>query len=149
VFVSRKTIAIALLALAGLMLFGFMRSNASIAAPATMVALLITVVVPAVGGVALLRGTDLARGKRLDQLRQQTIVAEVLRLAVTEGGRLTAVEVATSLGLTPEQAKNTLDELVARDIADIAVTERGVVVYTFHDAKHLGGKGDAKGVLDA
>jgi len=34
-------------------------------------------------------------------------------------------------------------------LAVIAVTERGVVVYTFHDAKHLGGKGDAKGVLDA
>jgi hypothetical protein len=149
VFVSRKTIAIALLALAGLMSFGFLRSSASIAAPATIVALLITVVAPAVGGIALLRGTDLARGKRLDQLRQQTIDAEVLRLAVTEGGRLTAVEVATALALTPEQAKDTLDALVTRDIADIAVTERGVVVYTFHDAKHLGGKGDAKGVLDA
>jgi len=82
-------------------------------------------------------------------LRQQTIDAEVLRLAVTEGGSLTAVEVATALALTPEQAKDTLDSLVGRDIADIAVTERGVVVYTFHDAKHLGGKGDAKGVLDA
>ena len=146
---SRKTIAIALLTLAGLMLFGFLRSSASIAAPATIVALLITVVAPAVGGIAMLRGTDLARGKRLDQLRQQTIDAEVLRLAVTEGGRLTAVEVATALALTPEQAKDTLDALVARDVADIAVTERGVLVYTFHDAKHLGGKGDAKGVLDA
>jgi hypothetical protein len=146
---SRKTIAIALLALAGLMLLGFLRSSASIAAPATIVALLITVVAPAAGGVALLRGADLARGKRLDQLRQQTIDAEVLRLAVAEGGRLTAVEVSTALAITPEQAKDTLDALVARDVADIAVTDRGVVVYTFHDAKYLGGKGDAKGVLDA
>jgi hypothetical protein len=146
---SRKTIAIALLSLAGLMLFGFLRSSASIAAPTTMIALLITVVAPAAGGIALLRGTGLARGKRLDQLRQQTIDAEVLRLAVAEGGRLTAVEVATALAITPEQAKDTLDALVGRDVADIAVTERGVVVYTFHDAKHLGGKADAKGVLDA
>lgn len=146
---SRKTIAIALLTLAALMLFGFLRSNASIAAPATIVALLITVVAPAAGGIALLRGRDLARGKRLDQLRQQTIDAEVLRMAVSENGRLTAVEVATALAITPEQAKDTLDALVARDVADIAVTERGVVVYTFHDAKFLGGKGDAKGVLDA
>jgi hypothetical protein len=148
-FVSRKTIAIALLTLAGLMLFGFLRSSASIAAPSTIVALLITVVAPAAGGIALLRGTDLAKSKRLDQLRQQTIDAEVLRLAVAEGGSLTAVEVATALAITPEQAKDTLDALVGRDVADIAVTERGVVVYTFHDAKHLGGKGDAKGVLDA
>jgi hypothetical protein len=147
--VSRKAIAIALITLAGLMLYGFLRSSASIAAPTTIVALLITVVAPAAGGIAMLRGTDLARGKRLDQLRQQTIDAEVLRMAVKEGGRLTAVEVSTALALTPEQAKDTLDALVARDIADIAVTERGVVVYTFHDAKHIGGKGDAKGVLDA
>jgi hypothetical protein len=147
--VSRKTIAIALLSLAGLMLFGFLRSNASITAPATIAALLITVVAPAVGGVALLRGRDLARSRRLDQLRQQTIDAEILKMAREERGNLTAVEVATRLALPPETAKEALDSLVTRDLADIAVTERGVVVYTFHDVKHLGDKSSAKGVLDA
>jgi len=147
--VGRKGGGIALLVLAALMFLGFMRSNASIAAPATIMALLITAVAPAVGGVMLLRGGSVARSRRLDQLRQQTIEAEILRLAVQEGGRLTAVEVSTALALTPETAKETLDALVARDVADIAVTERGVIVYTFHDAKHIGGKGEAKGVLDA
>ena len=146
---SRKTIGILLLVLAGVMTWGFLRSNASLASPKTIAALLITVVAPAVGGITLLRGRDLARSRRLEQLRQQTIEAEILRLAVQEHGRLTAVEVSTGLGITPEAAKDTLDAMVTRDVADIAVSERGVVVYTFHDARYLGGKGDAKGVLDA
>ena len=146
---SRKAVAVALLSLAGLMLFGFLRSNASLAAPATIAALLITVVAPAVGGVVLLRGRDLARNRRLDQLRQQTIDAEILKLAVKEQGRLTATDVATYLALTPEAAKTALDSLMERGLADIAISDRGVIVYTFHDAKHIGGKGDAKGVLDA
>jgi len=147
--VSRKTIAIALLVLAGVMLWGALRSNVNFASPAKIAAVLITVVAPAVGGIVLLRGRDLARSRRIEQLRQQTIEAEILRLAVQERGRLTAVEVSTGLGITPEAAKETLDAMVARDVADIAVSDRGVVVYTFHDAKYLGGKGDAKGVLDA
>lgn len=146
---SRTSGGIALLVLAALMFLGFIRSGASLAAPATIVAVLLTAIAPAVGGVALLRGGGTARTRRLDQLRQQTIDAEILRLAVSERGKLTAVEVATALALTPEAAKEALDALVARDVADIAVTERGVIVYTFHDAKHIGGKGEAKGVLDA
>jgi hypothetical protein len=147
--VSRKTIGILLLVLAGVMAWGALRSNASFASPAKIAAVLITVVAPAVGGIVLLRGRDLARSRRLEQLRQQTIEAEILRLAVQEHGRLTAVEVSTGLGITPEAAKDTLDAMVTRDVADIAVSERGVIVYTFHDARYLGGKGDAKGVLDA
>ena len=146
---NRTTGGIALLVLAALMFLGFMRSDASLAAPATIAALLLTTVAPAIGGFALLRGGGTARARRLDQLRQRTIDAEILRLAVTEGGRLTAVEVATALALSPETAKEALDALVTRDVADIAISERGVIVYTFHDAKHIGGKGDAKGVLDA
>ena len=146
---SRRFVGIGLLVLAGLLGWGFLRSGASITAPATLAALLITVVGPAVGGVVLLRGGSIARSRRLDQLRQQTIEAEILRLAMNEGGRLTAVEVATSLGLTPETAKEALDSMVTRDVADMAVTDRGVIVYTFHEAKYIEGKGDAKGVLDA
>jgi len=144
---NRRTGGIALLALAGLMLFGFLRSSASMAAPATLLALLIVVVLPAVGGFMLLRqGPNRAR---LDMLRQQTIEAEVLRMAAQEKGRLTALEVATALALPQESAKATLDSLVERDLADIGVSDEGVVVYLFHDAKHLGGKGSVKGILDA
>jgi hypothetical protein len=144
---NRRTGGIALLALAALMFFGFLRSSAPLGSPATLAALLIVVALPAAGGAMLLRsGPNRAR---LERLRQQTIEAEVLRMAAQEGGRLTAVEVAATLALPPEAAKQALDSLVERDLADIGVSDEGVVVYMFHDSKHLGGKGSVKGILDA
>jgi hypothetical protein len=138
----------ALLALAALMLLGFFRSDASITSPAAIGALLITVVLPAAGGWALLRGGVGRRSARAETLRQQTIDAEILRMAMQHGGRLTAVEVATALALTPESAKETLDRLVQREVADLEITDAGVLVYTFHDAKHVGGKHSARGLLE-
>ena len=51
-----RWIGYGLLGLAGLMLIGFLRSNLSLSAPATLVALLIVVVLPTVGGIAMIRG---------------------------------------------------------------------------------------------
>ena len=132
----------ALVVVAALMFYGFMRSpSASIASPKTIVALLFTVVLPGAAGIALLGGfSGRARTQRMAQLRQQTIEAEILRLAMKEHGRLTAVEVATALALPSETAKEALDALVTRDVADIAVSDDGVIVYTFHDAGHVAGK---------
>lgn len=139
-----------LLLLALFMLFGFLRSSAALSSPATIVALLVTVGLPAVGGVALLRGRLGGPSRaRLDRLRQQTLEAEVLRLAVQHRGRLTAVDVAGAFALTPEDAKATLDGLVTREVADLEVTDEGVLVYTFHEARHLGGKHGSRGLLDA
>ena len=143
---------IALLVLAAIMLWGFLRSDASITSAAALGALLITVALPAAGGVALLRGVMTLGGRRparIEQLRRQTIEAEILRLAMQQGGRLTVVEVATTLALPPEAAKETLDSLAEREIADLEITDAGVIVYAFHDAKHVGGKHSARGILDA
>lgn len=139
----------ALLAIAAFMLLGFLRSDASLTSPAAIVALLLVVVVPAAGGVALLRGRGGARSARVERLRQQTIEAEILRLAMQHAGKLTAVEVATALALPPESAKASLDSLVEREVADLEITDAGVIVYSFYDAKHAGGKGSARGILDA
>lgn len=144
---KRRTGGIALLALAGFMLLGFLKSSAALASPATLMALLIVVVVPAVSGFTLLRGGP--NRARLEELRQRTIEAEVLRIAALQGGRLTVVEVASALALSPESVKQTLDSLVERDVADIGVSDEGVVVYLFHDSKHLGSKHSTKGLLDA
>jgi hypothetical protein len=146
---NRRTGGIALLTLAGLMLYGFLRSSAPLGSPATLMALLIVVALPAGAGVMLLRGGLGANSARLEDLRNRTIEAEVLRMATQQGGRLTALEVATALALPQESAKQTLDSLVERDLADIGVSDEGVIVYMFHDAKHLGGKGSVKGILDA
>ena len=139
---GRKIGAGALLLLAALMLLGFLRSGASLGSPTALFALLVTVALPAAGGIAILRGALGGTAKsRMDQLRQQTIEAEILRLAMTTHGRLTAVEVASSLALGGEEAKIALDELVRREVAELDFTEEGVLFYTFHEARHFEGKG--------
>ena len=144
---SRTLGGTALLLLAAFMLFGFTRSALSISGPATVIALLLTVVAPAMGGIALLRRRR--QDARTLALRQETLEAEVLGLAMRHQGRLTAVEVATEFGLSPEEAKAVLDGLVTREVADLEMTDRGVLVYSFHEARHVGGKHDARGLLDA
>ena len=148
---SGRTIGgVALLAVAAFMLIGFFRTDASLTSPTAIVALLITVALPAVGGLALLRGTMTFGGRsgRNEELRQRTIEAEILRLAMQHGGRLTVVEVAAALALPSESAKQVLDSLAEREIADLEITDAGVIVYSFHDAKNVGGKHSARGLLE-
>lgn len=146
---GRKIGGAALLLLSALMLLGFARSGASLASPTALFALLITVALPAAAGVALLRGALGGNSQgRMQQLRRQTIDAEILRLAMRQQGRLTAVEVASALALPGDEAKNALDLLVTREVADLEVTDDGVLVYTFHDARYLDGTSGAKGLLD-
>lgn len=134
------------------MLVGFLSSDAALAAPATLAALALTVGLPAAGAALLLRShaaeRDRLHGRRA-LLRARTIDAEILRLAGERGGRLTAVEVATQLALAPEGAREALDALAVRGEAELEVTDAGVLVYSFYDVRHLGGKETAKGVLDA
>ncbi len=144
---GRKT-GVALLILAGVMLWGFLRSGASLLAPAALGAVLITIVLPAAGGAYLLGFGDRRRSARMEALRQRTIDAEILRLATREGGRLTANEVAAALALSPEEAKGALEALMTRDLADIAVSDDGVLVYVFHEKGTLGDKQSARGLLD-
>jgi hypothetical protein len=146
--VSRTLGGSALLLLAALMLFGFMRSSLVIGQPSTIIALLLTVVAPAAGGIALLRrrSPDDARTRAI---RERAVDAEILRLAMQRQGRLTAMEVATELTLQPEEAKVALDGLVTREIADLAMTDAGVIVYTFHDVRGVADKHAARGLLDA
>lgn len=148
-----KLVGSALLLLLSLfMLAGFLQSDAARTAPATLAALLITVGVPMVGGLALAAGHFGGRGRlarRRDELRQQTIESEILRLAARHDGKLTAVEVASEMALAPEAAKDALDALAVREHADLEITESGVIVYSFHDVRHLNQKSRAKGVLDA
>jgi len=143
--VGRKIGGGALLLLAALMLLGFARSGAAIGSPTTLFALLITVALPAAGGIALLRGALGGNSKaRMGQLRQQTIDAEILRLAMAQRGKLTAVQVASALALPEDEARRSLDALVVREVADLDITDDGVAVYSFHDARYFdatGGKG--------
>lgn len=149
----KKLIAAAGLAgVALFMLLGYLSSDATTAGPATLVALLLTIGLPAVGAALLVRSHLGERSRvsgRKALLRQQTIETEILRMAGEKGGRLTVVEVATELGVPPETAKAALDGLLLREHADLEMTDAGLTVYTFYDIRHLGGKDTARGILDA
>jgi hypothetical protein len=143
---------VALLLLALFMFVGFLQSDADASGTTKALTLLLTVGLPGVAGAALLRSHFGARG-RLDQrkevLRQQTLESEILRLAGQHDGKLTLVEVVSALALPQAGAKDLLDGMVMRELADMEVTDSGVLVYTFHDIRHLSEKSTSRGVLDA
>lgn len=149
---ARLVGAALLLLLSVLMFVGFLGTTASIGAPATIAALLITVGLPAAAGLAL-ASSHFRRGGRLtrrrDELRRQTIESEILRLAGQHRGRLTAIEVASEMAVSPEEAKEALDSLVVREMAELEITDSGLLVYAFGDVQRLSEKPRAKGVLDA
>lgn len=140
-----------LLAFSLLMFVGFMRSGAHIGSLATLFALLLTAGVPAVGGGVLIAqhlNRDKTLAGRRESLRQRTLEAEVLRLAAARGGKLTMVEVVSELAVSPDEAKETLDAFTVNSIADVEVTDSGVLVYSFHDIRHIAEKEQSRGLLD-
>lgn len=140
----------ALLLLAAFMAIGFMGADVDASAPATLAAVLVVVVLPAVAGLTLLvrrPGSARAHARR-DALRRETIESEVLRLAAQHGARLTVVEVVSALGVSTDAAEEALNALAARDMAELQVTNSGVIVYAFRDIALLGEKPHARGVLD-
>lgn len=150
--VNKLIIAAGLAVLALFMLAGFFNSSVALSSPAALAALAITVGLPAAGAALLVRGhyADHSRiAGRKAELRRNTVDAEILRLAARHQGRITAVEVATTLSMRPEDAAEALKQLGIRGQAEVEVTDDGVLVYSFYDVRHLSGKHTAKGVLDA
>lgn len=142
---------IALLLFAAFMLLGFFRSSATLASVATVIALLAVVGLPGGIGVWLLTrhfGAGARAIERRDQLRRQTLEAEVLRLAAAHSGRLTIVDVVGEMAVTTDDAKAALDALVQSEIADLAVTDSGTIVYTFRDVERAGEKLRARNILE-
>lgn len=149
---GRITGGVALLLLALFMLVGYSRADVDASALTTALTLLITVGLPAAGGAALLRGHFATHGRiagRKEELRQHTLESEILRLAGQRQGKLTVVEVVSALALPAAGAKELLDGMVSREMADVEISDSGVLVYAFHDIRHLGEKESARGVLDA
>ncbi|MGH7676116.1 MAG: hypothetical protein ACREMV_12670 [Gemmatimonadales bacterium] len=141
----------ALLFLSLFMLLGFFNVSGRLGIPAAALTLLIAVGIPAGAGAALVRAYVRERrgfaGHR-ERLRLQTYQAEILKLAERRGGKLTVVEVVAEAALDPATAEAALASLVEQGVADIEVTESGLLVYTFPDVERLPEKGSSKGILD-
>ena len=149
---GRNIGGVALLLLALFMAVGYAQADIDASAVTTLLTLLITVALPAAGGIALLRGGLSAPGRiagRKEELRRKTLESELLRLATTHQGKLTVVEVVSALALPAGEAKEVLDGMVTREMADVEISDSGMLVYSFHDVRHLGEKETARGVLDA
>jgi len=150
--VSRFIGAGVLFSIALFMLLGVTRSSVPLSTPAGMAALLLTVVLPAGAGAALVMGHFRSRGRlvgRKAQLRQQTLEAEIIGAAERHGGKLTVVEVVRDLAVTPDDAEAALNALHTRDLAEIEMTESGMLVYAFRDVQQLKDKASARGIFDA
>ena len=137
-----------LLAAGAFMFIGFL--GAGVSGPAAIGAFFIAVVLPAVTGAVLLRGGPGNRAlmSRREELRRDKLQSEMLRLAGQHRGRITIVEAVTALAVTPEDAKDALDALAVRGLADFEVTDSGVVVYVFHDLQKLDEKHQSRGLLE-
>lgn len=142
----------ALVAVALFMLLGFFNVSRPLSGPAAIATLLFTVALPAGAGVALLRSHFAAQGslaRRRDDLRRQTQEAELLKLAQELAGKLTVVEGATRLALPTSTVEELLAGLHERGLAEIEITDAGLLVYRFPDVERLPGKSASRDVLDA
>lgn len=144
--------AVGLALLSLFMLAGFLNRDTTASAGAVVLAVGITVVLPAVAALLLARAHFADRSRltgRKAELRRQATESAVLRLAQGRGGKLLAVEAAMSLHLSEDAAREALDGMVASGRAELEVTDAGNLVYTFPALLQLPDKSTARGILDA
>ena len=77
---------------------------------------------------------------------KKELEVDVLQLARRKGGRLTVLEVVTELEVGVGDAQAVLEDLQLRGIAGILVSDSGLIVYSFHELKHLDEKDSARPV---
>lgn len=141
----------ALIAVALFMLLGFFNSGPK-SAGAAIATLLLVVGLPAAAGAALIRWhfqTTRGFAQRKDELRRQTQESEILQFARDQQGKLTVVEVATHLALPAPAVEAILAGMHERGMADIEITDAGLIVYTFPDIQKLSGKAASRDILNA
>lgn len=147
-----KKFAAALLVVISLFMFaGFLKSGDALFTGATLAALFLTVLLPAVGAVLLLRGEARERSRvsgHKAALRQNSLESELLRLATRSDGKLLALEAGMALHLSEPAVREVLDRMVAEGRAELEVTDGGHLVYAFPVLKQLADKRTARGILD-
>lgn len=140
-----------LLLVATFMFAGALVSDADLGSVEGVIATLLVVGLPAAAGGWLLYSryrADPAADSRRERLRLETMESEVVRLAGGKDGKLTVVEVVAALGLPPGEAQSVLDSLVRRHLADIHLTDSGLIVYDFADVRRLSEKPHSRGMLE-
>ena len=122
------------------MFYGYLRADLSVEPAAAILFFLIIVLAPAAAGGLLLRSWFTRRKnmkRRREGLRRQTLESEVLKLARTREGSLTALDLVTNLGISRDEADSVLDAFAVRGVADTEISDSGVLIYTFIELKDL------------
>jgi hypothetical protein len=133
------------------MLAGFLNTTTAASTGAIIAALALTVVLPAVSALLLVRSHLQDRSRvhgHKAALRRNATEAELMRLAQRSGGKLMALEAGLSLHLSEDVVRDTLDGMVARGRAELEVTDGGHLVYAFPGLRQLADKRTARGILD-
>ncbi|MEM7065514.1 MAG: hypothetical protein AAF572_20405 [Cyanobacteria bacterium P01_B01_bin.77] len=144
---------IGLLSLSGFMLLGFFRadlSNRSIAIKGMTFG--VGVGLPMVAGMGLVGSHRRDRKRlasRIVDSRFLVLRSEILKLAQQNQGKLTEIEIIFELGIEQAVANEVLTDLCNQDLAEIEMTQSGLLVYVFPDIQQLPTKHSSRGLLDA
>lgn len=76
------------------------------------------------------------RTKQRTENNLSRLKADIMKLAVQKGGRLTVTEVSVGCGVDPKGAEAGLTSLVEDGVAGMDVTDAGVMVYMFWEAEN-------------
>lgn len=140
-----------LLSLSLFMLLGYFRAEITGGPAVEVLTVLFAVLRPAGGGAGLLyshhRQSEAVQQRRHRQ-RLEGVKSDLVRLAREHGGKLTVVEAMSDLRLDAHLAEDALKELQVSGMAELELTDSGLIVYTFEDVKLLDEKGTARGILD-
>lgn len=138
--------------LIGISLFMLMGMfNANLPFMTKFVMFFLVVVAPGAGGGYLLysgkqQGQDRISNKK--RLAQQTLEAEIIQMARKNQGRLTVIEVVSQLGIDKNHAEEVLDNLALQKIADVQMTDDGLIVYNFTELHQLSDKHQSRRLED-
>ena len=89
-------------------------------------------VMPLISGIRKRSGRKNKKAKMASGIRRDQ-EKEILNLASSKGGRITALQTAGSTSLTIEEAKNALDSMVKEGYAQLNVEENGTLMYEFSE----------------
>lgn len=148
----KNFLGILLIIISLFMLLGFIKSNTEHELLVRVITFILAVVIPFSSGFGLLL-SNYKQKKLLDNskgsLANKILGSEILKLAEKNNAKLTVLEVVKELSVESNVAQEILDAFVAKNFAEIELTESGIIVYSFVDIQRLNEKEFSKGVLDA
>lgn len=100
-------------------------------------------IAPTIGGIWLVRREILAKREEEHEALERTI----LMLAREKKGKLTPSEVALKTQLSLEEAREHLLRMQERGFAVLHTSERGAIVFEFHEFLSEGERGNSQSVL--